>query len=65
MTGILLDPVSGAGLTIPGSVFAVDGEGAITPFDLSSWSLSEPLPVSPTGGPCWTSAGAEGAAGSA
>jgi hypothetical protein len=41
ITGIDLAPVLGAGFTIPGSVFAVEAGGTITPFDRSSRSLSE------------------------
>src|SRR4051795_7779501 len=44
MTGIDFVPVLGAGFTIPGSVFAVDGDGVITPFERSSSLLNE-VPV--------------------
>ena len=44
ITGIDLAPVLGAGFTIPGSVFAVDGDGVITPFERSSSLLNE-VPV--------------------
>src|SRR3954452_9596010 len=50
MTGIDLAPVLGAGFTIPGSVFAVDGDGVITPFERSSYLLN----VVPAGASSWT-----------